>query len=99
MPATELTVTPLSATLDTVLDTLTISQSFPWLCTRVVPALYHITLLPADAPLSRLLAIAGQQLAANRLSTCLALGPGRATYLEPDGRVSRSDIVPSAERC
>ena len=69
-------------------------DGFPYLVTRLVPALYHVTLLPADAPEDALLRIARRQLEANRLDTCVALDTQRAIYLRADGGTDWSDDVP-----
>ncbi|HYU26704.1 MAG TPA: hypothetical protein VEO74_15940 [Thermoanaerobaculia bacterium] len=69
-------------------------DGFPYLNTRVCSALYHITLLPADAPESTLLNIARQQAAANRLPVCLVLAASRGVYVGDDGRVQLSASTP-----
>jgi hypothetical protein len=69
-------------------------DGFPYLNTRVCSALYHITLLPADAPESTLLNIAGQQASANRLPVCLVLAANRGVYFWEDGRVRWSADTP-----
>ena len=69
-------------------------DGFPYLNTRVSPALYHITLLPADAPESTLLNIARQQAAANRLPVCLVLAASRCVYFWDDGRTPWCDSPP-----
>ncbi len=66
-----------------------IFEGFPYLVTRLVPGFYHIALVPGSWPRDRLEAFARQQVAANRLQTCLALETGVGIYFEPDGRVSR----------
>jgi hypothetical protein len=73
---------------------LSLFDGFPYLNTRVVPALYHIILLPARASETSLADTAGRQVLANRLSMCLVLGPDRAIYYEPDGRSVVSDEPP-----
>lgn len=66
----------------------------PYLNTRLVPALYHLTLLPAGAPESTLLNLAEAQRRANRLDTCLVIDAGRAIFVWADGRVEPSASVP-----
>ena len=56
-------------------------DGFPYLVIRVVPTLYHITLLPADATERDLEGIARAQWRANRLDVCLVMGPDRALYI------------------
>jgi hypothetical protein len=69
-------------------------DGFPYLNTRLVPALYHIALLPADAPADTLLRLARLQRDANRLDICLVLGPTRGVFLWADGNVQDSDTPP-----
>ena len=80
----------------TPIDTseLPLFDGFPYLTTRIVPALYHITLLPADTPETTLLELAQAQASANRLDTCLVLHPRLAVFFWPDGRVTRTDTPP-----
>jgi hypothetical protein len=56
--------------------------------------LYHITLLPADAPETTLLELAQVQASANRLDTCLVFHARLAVFFWPDGRVTRTDTSP-----
>jgi len=65
---------------------LPLFDGFPYLVTRVVPALYHIILLPGDASEGDLAGIARAQWRANRLETCLVTGPEKAWYISPEGR-------------
>jgi hypothetical protein len=69
-------------------------DGFPYLNTRVSPSLFHITLLPADAPEPTLLNIARRQVAANRLPACLVLAANRGVYFGDDGRAHLSDSTP-----
>jgi hypothetical protein len=69
-------------------------DGFPYLNTRLVPALYHITPLPADAPQETLLKLARRQVQANCLDICLLLDARRAVYFSPDGRVTASSDTP-----
>lgn len=68
-------------------------EGFPYLVTRVVPALYHLIVLPRwkDA---KLLDVAHAQFAANQLETCLVLGRRHALFLSAGGRVDVSDQPP-----
>jgi len=69
-------------------------ESFPYLTTRVIPALYHLALLPRSFEPELLRHIAQRQVAANKLPTCLVLGPADCIYYEVDGMESRSDGIP-----
>src|SRR6202521_2342911 len=60
-------------------------DSFPYLTTRVVPALYHLALLPRSFEPELLRHIAQRQVAANKLQTCLVLSPDDCPYYEIDG--------------
>lgn len=60
-------------------------DGFPYLSTRVSPALSHISLLPQDKPLNLLWTIAASQAYLNGLSTCLVLGHGSCYYYGTDG--------------
>jgi hypothetical protein len=64
---------------------LSLFDGFPYLVTRVVPAMYHIILLPEDASELDLAALARAQWRANRLETCLVTSPQKAWYISADG--------------
>ena len=55
-----------------------IFDGYPYLSTRVVPAMYHITLLPVGLPEPTLVEAARRQVLANRLPVCLVFGGPRA---------------------
>ena len=76
------------------LDELPQFDGFPYLVTRLVPALYHLMLLPGDAPRDTLMSLAQRQVRANRLDTCLALDDTHAIFFWSDGRVQPSESVP-----
>lgn len=61
---------------------------FPYLVTRIAPALYHINLLPRDEAygFGRLRDIARRQVGINRLRACLVMDDHTGLYLEPDGQ-------------
>ena len=69
-------------------------ESFPYLATRVVPAFYHLSLLPGSFEAELLRHIARRQVAANRLHTCLVFGPDDCLYYEIDGTEFHSDEIP-----
>lgn len=76
-------------------DRLPLFDGFPFLVTRVVGAFRHILLLPVDRSEAELQRLAELQTAANRLDSCLVLGPNRAIYYYLDGRSSGvSDMTP-----
>ena len=67
---------------------------FPYLVTRVSPALYHVIVLPAASSRDELLDFARTQTAANALQACLALGAWKGVWLESDGSARSIDQVP-----
>lgn len=75
-------------------DELPQFDGFPYLVTRLVPALYHLMLLPGDATRDTLVSLAERQLHANRLDTCLALDAQHAIFFWTDGSVQPSDSAP-----
>lgn len=71
-------------------------DGYPYLVTRIGhSALRHLAVLPADWSRGRLLDVARRQATANRLETCLCLGPDEAVYVSPDGEAIEASIVPS----
>jgi len=64
---------------------LPLFDGFPYLVTRMAPAMYHITLLPRDPSELELSLLARAQWRANRLDVCLVIGPDRALYISADG--------------
>jgi hypothetical protein len=73
-------------------------DGYPYAVTYVVPAFFHITLLPADVTRERLEQLTSRQAAVNQLPTCLVLGPDDCIYYsEDDGGVSSTSApVPTA---
>jgi len=65
---------------------LSLFEGFPYLVTRVVPAMYHVILLPATASELELVLLARTQWRANRLETCLVTGVDRVWFISADGR-------------
>jgi hypothetical protein len=57
----------------------------PYLVTKLVGAMRHIILLPADWSAEELRRLARRQIKANKLPTRLVIEPGWVLYLEPDG--------------
>ena len=74
--------------------TLPLFEGFPYLVTRVVPAMYHIMLVPADASELELVLLARTQWRANRLETCLVTSVDRAWFITADGRDELAQTPP-----
>jgi hypothetical protein len=70
-------------------------DGFPYLATRIVPALIHIIALPRDLTTNNLLELARWQVGANQLDTCLVLSGRSAIYLDADGTESRAADIPT----
>jgi hypothetical protein len=71
-------------------------DGYPYLVTRIgQSALRHMALLPTNWPRGRLVGLARRQAEANRLETCLCIGPSDAVYFTPDGEAAESAIIPS----
>jgi len=71
-------------------------DGYPYLVTRIGRSvLRHMAILPADWPRGRLLDLARRQAGANRLETCLCLGPTDAVYFTPDGETDEAVIIPT----
>jgi hypothetical protein len=87
-------MSPSPSTPAEVAERIPLFDSFPYLTTRLVPAAYHLTLLPAHWTEVRLLRALEQQVAANQFQTALVLGPRRAIYLAPGAQPAASDSVP-----
>ena len=68
---------------------LPLFEGFPYLITRVVPAMYHVTMVPAEASELELVLLARTQWRANRLETCLVTGVDRA-WFRRDARAASS---------
>jgi hypothetical protein len=74
---------------------LPLFEGFPYLVTRVVPAMYHVILVPADASELELVLLGRTQWRANRLEVCLVTGVDRAWFISADGR-DRLAAAPSS---
>jgi hypothetical protein len=82
---------------------LPLFEGFPYLVTRVMPAMYHVTLLPAAASELELVLLARTQWRANRLETCLVTGLLKPTRLWADAaelqaRQGRLDALVATHR-
>lgn len=64
---------------------LPVFDGYPYLVTALVGGLYHFIVLPGDLGRAELLGLARRQHSANRLRTCLAVGPDEAVYASGDG--------------
>jgi len=73
---------------------LALFEGFPYLVTRVVPAMYHLILLPATTSELELVLLARTQWRANRLETCLVTGMDRAWFISADGREELAQTPP-----
>ena len=82
------------ANLEAIVETLPLFDGFPYLITRVVEAMRHIIVLPADRDEPSLRRLAELQVLANRLETCLVLGPERAVFYSADGKAQSEDAAP-----
>lgn len=85
---------PENAQIEKLLLSLPFFGGVPYISTRVVPALYHITLLPQHWIWEELTSLARYQVAANRLPVCLVLANDRCVYYTADGQESASDRPP-----
>ena len=71
-------------------------DGYPYLVTRIgQSALRSVVILPAEWTRGHLIDLARRQATANRLDTCLCIGPDHAIYVTPDGKTSRRDVVPT----
>ena len=69
-------------------------DGFPYLVTRRVGPLHHITLLPSDRSDVELRHLADLQVRANRLETCLVLGADRAIFYGIDATSTGFEAAP-----
>ena len=70
-------------------------DGYPYLVTRIGhSALRHLAVLPAEWPHERLLDLAVRQALANRLDTCLCMGPASAVYVSADSGTQEASFVP-----
>ena len=69
-------------------------DGFPYYVTRIVPALYHVILLPSEWTEASLIDFAETQVGFNNLEACLVLGPDHGLWFTPDGGKTHSRDVP-----
>ena len=68
--------------------------SFPYLSTRVFPALYNINLYPSGCSESDLVELARHQVAANKLPACLVLNWSRGLWFDGVGGETWNSFIP-----
>ena len=73
---------------------MTLFKGFPYMVTKILAAMYHIILLPADRSEEELKLLAHRQIAANKLFTCLVIKSDRVLYLDSDGGEIQSTEPP-----
>lgn len=64
---------------------LPVFDGYPYLVTALVGGLYHLIVLPGDLGRAELVTLARRQHCANRLRTCVAVGPDAAVYVLDEG--------------
>ena len=69
-------------------------DGYPYLSIRVVPALYHVVVLPRTLSPETLYLLARTQRDANRLSCCLVLGETHGVYFDPAGGSHEAREIP-----
>jgi len=71
-------------------------DGYPYLVTRIGhSALRHFAVLPTDWSAERLVSLTRRQALANRLDTCLVLGPEHAVYISAEGVEEEATHVPT----
>lgn len=69
---------------------------YPYLVTRIGhSALRHVAVLPTTWSREQLVSLTRRQALANRLDTCLALGPEHAVYVSAQGTEEEATLVPT----
>jgi len=69
-------------------------DSFPYLSTRVFPALYNINLIPNSLAESDLVELARHQVAANKLPACLVFSWSRGLWFDGVGGETWNSFIP-----
>lgn len=69
-------------------------QSFPYLSTRIFPALYNINLYPRGLTETEVIELARQQVRANKLPACLAFGWNRGLWFDGAGYEACQTFIP-----
>ena len=70
-------------------------DGFPYYVTRIVPALYHVILLPSEWTEDSLVDFAETQASFNNLEACLALSQNHGLWLTSDGEETHSPHIPA----
>jgi len=70
-------------------------DGFPYYVTRIVPALYHVILLPTEWTEASLIDFASTQADFNNLEACLALSQDHGLWFAPDGGKKQSKRLPA----
>jgi len=69
-------------------------SGFPYLVTRIVPRLYHITLIAKNLDTNTAIHVGLDEVKMNRLPACVVLAEKDCVYIQDDGRVDRSESPP-----
>ncbi len=85
---------PISVDPRSTLPGVRLFAGFPYLITRLGPALYHVLLLPQDRSLWLLRATGASQAQLNALPTCLVLDNDSCYYYGPDGHATQDTQPP-----
>lgn len=75
-------------------NVLAIFNSYPYFITRIIPALYHIILVPKGLKREIAIAIGAYQAQMNDLGTCLVFSAEDCIYYRPNGTRDLSDHPP-----
>ena len=73
-------------------------DGFPYLVTRIVAGLYHLTVLPSELDDDALVEVGRAQTAANQLQIALALSRESAVYFGLNGSIAISHERPNGGR-
>ncbi len=75
---------------------LSLFTGYPYIICRLIPSLYHISLLSEESTVAELIEISKVQAQANQLPLCLVLGAAECIYIEGNGEIHLSSEVPLA---
>jgi hypothetical protein len=71
------------------------SKKFPYFVVRIIPTVYQTIPKSAEISMDDLVSEAKAISKKRNLRVCVVLGPKRAIYIEPDGRMSEKKSIPS----
>ena len=71
------------------------SKKFPYFVVRIIPTVYQTIPKSAEISMDDLVSEAKAISKERSLSVSVVLGPKRAIYIEPDGRMSEKKSIPS----